>query len=192
MKNFKELNFPKFLNLLEDLNRLISSGIIDWGTSNQICLNTTLNEPDNFKLGIGSLDHDWAKAYVISENGVSKTIVPKKQSLLSDKDSTVLCPQFKGTEFELLYEFLNSEFKIGRIRLMKSESKTCLSWHVDHTPRIHYPIKTQPGCFMVIDDEVKYLPEHTWWWTNTVKDHTAFNASKESRIHIVACLLVDE
>jgi hypothetical protein len=44
---------------------------------------------------------------------------------------------------------------------------------------------------MVIEDEVKFLPENTWWKTNTLKPHTAFNASKENRIHLVAVLLGD-
>jgi hypothetical protein len=61
---------------------------------------------------------------------------------------------------------------------MKSEPKTCLSWHVDFSTRIHYPMKTQEGCFMVIADEVCHLTENTWWWTDTVLPHTAFNASK--------------
>jgi hypothetical protein len=75
---------------------------------------------------------------------------------------------------------------------MKSKPKTCLSWHVDTTPRIHFPIKTQDGCFMVIDNEVQHLTKNTWWWTNTVAPHTAFNASKEDRIHLVAVVLDDK
>jgi hypothetical protein len=72
---------------------------------------------------------------------------------------------------------------------MKSLPKTCLSWHVDDTKRIHYPIKTQEGCFMIIEEEIKHLPQHTWWLTNTLVKHTAMNASLEDRVHLVVTLL---
>lgn len=189
MMNFKELDLPKFYKLLPEFNYLSAIGKIGWDNKNQICLNTTEDEPDNFKLGAGSLYYDWSKAKVTSLNGINKIIVPEKNTFLKESDFTVLCSQFRGTEFELLYKFLQTKFNIGRVRLMRSESKTCLSWHSDNTPRIHYPLKTQKGCYMVIENEVQHLPEHTWWWTNTVNQHTAFNASKETRIHVVACLL---
>jgi hypothetical protein len=64
-----------------------------------------------------------------------------------------------------------------------------LSWHMDSTPRIHYVIKSQPGCLMVIEDTAKYLPTQTWWHTDTTKKHTAFNGSYEDRIHLVATVL---
>ena len=91
--------------------------------------------------------------------------------------------------FEDLYNVLRKNYNVGRVRLMKSPPKTCLSWHVDDTKRIHYPIVTQEGCFMLIEDEVKHLTQHTWWLTNTLVKHTALNASLEDRIHLVATLL---
>jgi hypothetical protein len=42
---------------------------------------------------------------------------------------------------------------------------------------------------MVIEDEVKHLEQNKWYFTNTTKEHTAFNASKENRIHLVANIL---
>jgi hypothetical protein len=41
---------------------------------------------------------------------------------------------------------------------------------------------------MVIEDEVKHLDQDKWWMADTIKLHTAFNASKESRIHLVAVI----
>lgn len=189
MKFFEQLNLPAFPNLLSDLNRLLDSELIKWGKNKQICINTTNENPDDFALGTGSLDHDWSNSYTVVENGISKIVVPKKEHPLSDCDFINLCSQFKNTEFENLYNIIKTEFNVGRIRIMKSEPKTCLSWHVDHSRRLHYPITTQEGCFMVIDDEVLHLPKDTWWITDTTKLHTAFNASKESRIHLVVCLI---
>lgn len=189
MKYFEQLEFPVFSNLLFDLNQLIDSGKVEWGKNKQLCINTVKESPDDYKLGTGSLDHDWANSYTVVENGISKVVVPKKEFPLSDTDFTELCSQFKGTEFENLYNFIKTKFNIGRVRIMRSEPKTCLSWHLDHSSRIHYPITTQEGCFMVIEDEVLHLPKDTWWLTSTTKMHTAFNASKESRIHLVVCLI---
>jgi hypothetical protein len=42
---------------------------------------------------------------------------------------------------------------------------------------------------MIIEDEVKHMNENTWWMTNTVLYHSAFNGSKEDRIHLVAVVL---
>jgi hypothetical protein len=41
---------------------------------------------------------------------------------------------------------------------------------------------------MVIDNEVKHLGQDKWWMADTSKPHTAFNASRESRIHLVAVI----
>ena len=60
---------------------------------------------------------------------------------------------------------------------------------MDSTPRVHYAIKTQEGAFMVIEDEVMHMPQSTWWWTNTLVNHTAFNASMADRIHLVATII---
>ena len=72
---------------------------------------------------------------------------------------------------------------------MRSGSKSCLSWHIDSEIRIHYPIKTQEGCLMIIEEEAKHLTQNQWWWTNTVIPHTAMNASKEDRVHLVVSIL---
>ena len=42
---------------------------------------------------------------------------------------------------------------------------------------------------MVIEDEVKHMPENTTWLTDTTFHHTAFNASMHPRVHIVGVLL---
>jgi len=189
MKYFEQLAFPTFPNLLSDLNILINNGVVKWGKNKQICINTTADAIDNYELGTGSLDHDWSNSYTVIDNGISKIVVPKKEVPLSDRDFINLCSQFRNTEFENFYNFSKTQFNIGRIRIMKSEPKTCLSWHFDHSSRIHYPVTTQEGCFMVIRDEVLHMPTDTWWLTNTTELHTAFNASKESRIHLVICLV---
>ena len=72
---------------------------------------------------------------------------------------------------------------------MKSKPKTCLSWHKDDHLRLHFPIQTQEGCFMIIEDKSYFLNKNQWYLTNTLKSHTAINASKKDRIHLVATII---
>ena len=60
-----------------------------------------------------------------------------------------------------------------------------MSWHGDFTLRLHYPLKTQDGCFMIIEDQMMHIPLNTYVLTNTIKQHTAVNSSLEDRIHLV-------
>lgn len=189
MKYFSQLQLPAYPALISDLTKLLDNSIVNWGPNKQICLNSIVGKSTDIALGTSSLDYDWDNASTVIEHGISRIIVPKKEVPLKDSDFTVLCDQFKNTEFENVYNMLNSNFKIGRVRLIKSEPKTCMSWHIDHSQRIHYPLCTQEGCLMVIKDEVMHLPQDTWWMTNTVELHTAFNSSKSSRIHLVVCLI---
>ncbi len=181
--NFKQLNLPSF-DLLSQLNYMLSENKINWGNLNQICINTTPEKLNDYHYGDGSLYFDWTK----KEN----TIPAIRQTELQESHFTEICNKFVGTVFEDVYLELKNNFSIGRVRLMKSKPKTCLSWHYDDTKRIHYPISTQDGCLMIIEDEVKHLPANTWWLTNTLVKHTALNASAENRIHLVVSLLDED
>ena len=169
---------------------MILNKILSWGDLNQICINSIAGKEDNYLYGSGSLFYDWASGKkVVDKHGNRKLVNGPRREPLKESDFTVICNIFKDTIFEEAYNIITRNYNVGRVRLMKSPPKTCLSWHVDDTKRIHYPIKTQEGCFMLIEDEVKHLPQYTWWLTNTLVKHTALNASLEDRIHLVATLL---
>jgi len=190
MKYFKQLTHFQAYDLYNELNNLVESNTISWPTDGQICLNTLPTQPDNYLLGCGSLKYNWSgKKEVKDQFGNLSLEVPEHEVVYSEDDFSFLCSQFHNTLFEKIYNSLSKFYVLGRVRIMKSKPKTCMSWHVDSTHRIHYSIKTQNGCFMVIKDEVLHLPQDTWWWTNTTKPHTAFNGSKEERIHLVAVVL---
>jgi hypothetical protein len=189
MSNFKIIDNLPSLDLLNDLTNLINAGNLNWGHTDQICINTLPGYEHDFLAGSGSLVYDWANRKTVVENGIERIEVDRFEHPRQEQDFSAFCSVFSGTAFEEMYHCLTHQYSVGRIRLMKSKPRTCLSWHVDTTPRIHYPIKTQEGCFMVINDEVKHLSQDTWWWTNTVHPHTAFNSSKEERIHLVAVVL---
>jgi hypothetical protein len=187
MKYFTQIECPLF-NLRDEMDAMLEAGEIKWHQLDQICLNTTADAPDDMNRGIGSLRWDWSKSYFDEDQ--QKVVAPQRQSPgLREWHFDTLCTQFKGTEFEKAYNFIAEKYKVGRVRLMKSQSRTCLSWHTDSTDRIHYPLKTQEGCYMVIEDEVHFMPEDTLWHTQTKYKHTAFNASMEDRIHLVAAIL---
>ena len=139
MSNFNELVDLPYLDLETEMNNLLSSEKINWGNQNQICINTIKDCLDDFHLGAGSLWLDWTKA----NKSLDKISVPTKEQRVEEEDFTHLCNVFKNTLFEVLYNDLNKKYTVGRIRLIKSKSKTCMTWHTDNTQRLHYPIKTQ-------------------------------------------------
>ncbi len=77
---------------------------------------------------------------------------------------------------------------VGRIRLLKMESKTCLSYHRDpqDVVRYHIPIITNEDVFFIIDDNVEKMPEEGRLYSiDPGYKHTVVNAGKVSRIHLV-------
>lgn len=191
MSYFTIINDLPVYDLYSELNAMLDTGAIKWHSgNNQISLNSITGKEDNFHLGCGSLYYDWDNRTVITDtHGNTKFEVKERDVPLLESDFNALCTPFKNTLFEKVYDSINAKFKIGRIRLMRSHPKTCLTWHYDDSRRLHYPIKTQDGCFMVIKDEIKHLNENQWCFTDTLFEHTAFNASKEIRIHLVANII---
>jgi hypothetical protein len=187
---FTQVDFLPRLDLQTELDSLISNTDIFWVNNEQICVNTTQKNSNDFKEGTGSLIYDWTKkTMLMNDNGKEEIHVPKRENQLEEKDFKYLCSVFENTLFQTVYTKLQEVFHLGRVRLIKSKPKSCLTWHYDFEKRLHYPIKTQEGCFMVIDDKVVHLPKYQWCLTETTTKHTAVNASKEERIHLVACIL---
>ena len=85
-------NYPIY-NLYSVLNDMIDKNILSWKNGNQICLNTTPDNPDDPLFGVGSLDLDWKNIYKVD----GKTIVPPRAVPLREDEFTDLCSQFKGT-----------------------------------------------------------------------------------------------
>lgn len=189
MKYFTPLDFEK-RDLYPEYKRMLDEGTVDYADGNQICLTTIPEKPDDIHLGRNSLWYDWSKMYKETDgNGNQKTIVPPFENPLDEDDFTYLCDRFRGTVFEEVYDEVSKKYDIGRVRFMRVESKGCFSWHQDPSPRIHYPLKTQEGCFMIIQDEMLHMEKYTWWRTETDFKHTALNSSFEDRIHLVFVIL---
>lgn len=187
MNHIEKINFlPKIKDAELVLENFLKEHNIKWEDfNNQICLNSIPEKINDLTHGCGSLYRDWNAKYW--EDG--KVVVPLRENRLQEKDFTLLCDQFRGTLFEDVYNLLNKNFVLGRVRFMRSMPKTCLSWHQDDSIRLHYPIKTQEGCLMVYENKSYFLEKDTWYKTNTLEKHTAVNASNSDRIHLVASIL---
>ena len=182
--HFQEIkNLRKFLNLSKYLPNIEPF----WKNNDQICLNTTIGHPDDYTFGVGSLPvPDNLSDFPSKDEKIKETT--KYQHHL-ESEFTEFNTQFINTPLEEIYYFIKMNFNVGRVRLMRIAPRKTMSWHFDTTQRLHYPIETYTGCRMVIENESAHLPANTWWITNTLNHHTAFNASDKYRIHIVACLL---
>lgn len=192
LHNFKKLDFPEYDGDYL-YNEMLALGELDihWHRDhNQICLNTIPGQENDHLYGCGSLHYDWSNKQIIElENGETKMHVPERDYKPDESEFTVFNEKFKDTVFGEIYDRLTQAYTLGRVRLMRSKPKTCLTWHTDTSPRIHLPIKTNTGCQMVIENQVQHMTAGTWWLTDTTKFHTAFNASTETRIHLVAVVL---
>jgi len=112
-----------------------------------------------------------------------------------ERDFHVINPEFRGTAIEELLGGLPFEF--GRTRLMRMAKKSCLSIHWDTSLRYHYAIVTNPACYLVfMDGEVghfRHIPADGYLYRMDARlTHTAINASRDARIHLVICDARDE
>ena len=98
--------------------------------------------------------------------------------------------EFRNPIYDYL-EYTNkviADLKIHRTRLICLRPQTCYTYHKDFSQRIHIPLITNPNCFLIVDDELnRYPADGSSYLINTTKHHTAVNASKRDRWHIVGC-----
>ena len=123
--------------------------------------------------------------YPDSTNHEEQRLEPVKES-----QYTELCPEFKGTYVEDVYNLVKKHFKIGRMRFLMKPPRSCLSWHRDPEKRLHIPIITNKGNIMVIDDIAFHMPsDGAAYITDNTKYHNFFNGSECERVHLVSTLL---
>ena len=98
--------------------------------------------------------------------------------------------EFDTPIFDMPY--INSiikDLKMYRTRVMILKPKTCYTYHQDTTKRIHIPLVTNDKCFFIINSQVKHYPaDGNYYVVDTTQMHTALNASKEDRIHIIGVI----
>jgi len=121
----------------------------------------------------------------------------KKKWIAKEQDFDTIISQFKDTYLASvindvqLYAKQKYNLTIGRSRLMVLRPKSCLTIHTDigATIRFHVPITTNPDCFFVHnlpEPVVSNMPSVGQLYTfDSSVPHTAINASRENRIHLV-------
>ena len=103
---------------------------------------------------------------------------------------TEICPEFKGTYVEEVYNQITKKFKLGRVRFLMKPPRSCLSWHRDPEMRLHIPIITNKGNIMVIENEAFHMPANgDGYVTDNTKYHNFFNGSEIDRVHLVATII---
>ena len=98
-------------------------------------------------------------------------------------------PGLENTELEHVYNTLKHQFNLSRYRVAKLGPRRSYGWHKDEEIRIHVPIVTAPGCFLITDDGIaNHLPAdgsaYVFYANNGY--HTAVNSDyKIDRLHLL-------
>ena len=149
---------------------------------NAICVNRI---PDDENSITGGNVRGLYWTYPDSTNHEEQRLEPVKES-----QYTELCPEFKDTYIEEVYNLVKKHFKIGRMRFLMKPPRSCLSWHRDPEKRLHIPMITNGGSRMVIEDESFHMPANgNAYITDNTKYHNFFNGGETQRVHLVATLL---
>jgi hypothetical protein len=123
-----------------------------------------------------------------------------KQFTRETSEFTKTHPLLEGTylgnciEEVRAFALKHNSVKIGRIRVMRLQPKTCYTLHQDPEDfRFHIPIFTNPGAMFIVDNEIGRMPFAGYLYRfRTNAPHTAVNASFHERIHIVFDTYRDE
>jgi hypothetical protein len=134
--------------------------------------------------GTLSLHYDWD-----NHDSTDPNSKPEMRDVILDEiDFTETCDFLKGTYTEEVINMLTQEYKVVRGRYMMMNWKSCLTHHIDLTPRIHLPLVTNKDCFMIIDGKLVHLEQDITWLADTTLMHTALNSGRHLRFHMVFCL----
>lgn len=99
-------------------------------------------------------------------------------------------PLLMDSYFKNVYDVLSEHYNLGRVRILKLDSRTCLSYHRDPEARLHIPIITNPGALMIVEKTVRHMKaDGGVYYMDTTKYHTALNGGNQPRIHLVATIL---
>lgn len=195
MKYFDgDINLPTYGGIMHEIRRLDSNfKKLQWSqpsnplSAQQICLNAAPGYTDDITFGAGYFADKGKSDFFIRLTPDGDERIPMSPKSVYDWE---LCDIFENTLIGYAYKALEAKYDIGRVRLLKSKPYTCMNWHIDPIPRMHYPIQTDEACLMIIEDEVYHLPLERWTFAHTDKGkHTALNASDIERIHLVADIL---
>lgn len=124
---------------------------------------------------------------------IDTDLILSEVSHLIGRDGHVLIQKGPFCLYDLPYtNSLLKKYNVSMARIMYLKPKECYTWHHDTTPRIHFPLITNPSCLFILEDNVYRMPVGNAYYVDTRKKHTALNGSSQDflRYHIVG--IVDE
>jgi len=99
-------------------------------------------------------------------------------------------PLLMNTYIKNVYDVLSQHYKLGRVRILRLDSRSSLSYHRDPEARLHVPVVTNPGALMIVEEEAHHMKaDGSVYYVDTTKYHTALNGGNKPRIHLVATIL---
>lgn len=181
-----DFDYERIIKEFRDLE--IEKMLVDFDIAGQIAIQCREGISPDKQLtdSCGSLIYDWNDYHpdVDYENSGPKV----RDVILQETEFNLLCDLFKDTYIGEVATTLNEMYGAVRGRFMMLKMKTCLTYHNDNSQRLHIPLITDENCFMVIDDNVHRIPYPGTYKVDTTKKHTALNASKILRTHLVFVL----
>jgi len=112
------------------------------------------------------------------------------ERFVNEEAYRVFEPLLMNTYFKNIYDTLSEHYKLGRVRILKLDSRTSLSYHRDPEARLHVPIITNPGALMIVENSAYHMKATGGvYYVDTTRYHTALNGGNEARIHLVATIL---
>lgn len=105
-----------------------------------------------------------------------------------------LIPQLNNNYLTNIIDQINnfaieSQLSVGRIRINTLKQKSCLTYHSDNDSRcrLHIPVITNDKVFFIVSRVAgQMLEAGRMYMLDVTKPHTAINASRFPRIHLVA------
>ena len=112
------------------------------------------------------------------------------ERFVNEEAYRVFEPLLMNTYFKNVYDILSEHYKPGRVRILKLDSRSSLSYHRDPEARLHIPIVTNPGALMIVEEQAHHMKaDGSVYYVDTTKYHTALNGGNVPRIHLVATIL---
>lgn len=140
---------------------------------------------------------EWSQSFPTIQSGIQTTAGNTIDFLSSCRPRVPSVEEKKYLTLNKLYQnsylddFLKDiPFKVCRLRWMVLHPKSCYTLHKDETKRIHFPIITNPQCYLIFqgDGNFYHLDEGNSYILDTTKPHTAMNGGEEIRVHLVGCI----
>ena len=180
--NDLNINIEKLRNAYENCTKNFVTDNPNLKDFNCICINRKPNDPNSITGG------DVRGLYWTYPNETKNE--EKRLEKVDEASYNEICPEFKSTYIEEVYNKITKKFKLGRVRFLMKPPRSCLSWHRDPEMRLHIPIITNIGCRMIIEEESYHLPaDGNAYITDNTKYHNFFNGSEINRVHLVATIL---